>query len=490
MVKYGKGSCMSAKTIIISNKLRAPDYLGIDSYAWGSSRPSIENYEMAILDLDFGEPVPQVGYVSLSSGSAENIHFYELGTEVAKLLKSGGTLIAFLGPVAVTPRSLSQSYTYKFVSLRQQHCRMEPPSYTGPYETSYDWLEQGFLQTTGIDALFLRPSSGVETTLRGCIEKYVRWVKRYWTSISGISTSSGSKTEGEIRYHIYQGERWDYPNDVTRSQTIILAKGKQTKLPIAVAIRYMGWDGVLILLPPFELEASEGIGLEEETSSLCHTLQDLAQEIKDIFAPQRAADHEEWVFEHRASRAKEIVIEIEKLKERQDGLMNELQPYDEMLALLDGTDAALVNSVARLFDKESEGVRVERTEKGAPIDLFIHDRTGRSLAVEVTGIRGYLKKDDPHWADFLGYLPGHYAKNEQNRVERIVLAINTQRKKKLGERDQAGDITQDVRSLIVDNHICVVRTCHLYDLWLETLKGLPVQSVFDKLFNCEGIYEA
>jgi hypothetical protein len=252
----------------------------------------------------------------------------------------------------------------------------------------------------------------------------------------------------------------------------------------------MGWDGVLILLPPFELEASEGIGLEEETSSLCHTLQDLAQEIKDIFAPQRAADHEEWVFEHRASRAKEIVIEIEKLKERQDGLMNELQPYDEMLALLDGTDAALVNSVARLFDKESEGVRVERTEKGAPIDLFIHDRTGRSLAVEVTGIRGYLKKDDPHWADFLGYLPGHYAKNEQNRVERIVLAINTQRKKKLGERDQAGDITQDVRSLIVDNHICVVRTCHLYDLWLETLKGLPVQSVFDKLFNCEGIYEA
>jgi len=65
---------MSAKTIIISNKLRAPDYLGIDSYAWGSSRPSIENYEMAILDLDFGEPVPQVGYVQLSGEGAENIH--------------------------------------------------------------------------------------------------------------------------------------------------------------------------------------------------------------------------------------------------------------------------------------------------------------------------------------------------------------------------------------------------------------------------------
>jgi hypothetical protein len=491
MVKWGgKGSYMSAKTIIISDKLRAPGYLGIDSYSWGSSRPSIENYEIAILDLNFGEPVPQIGYVSLSGGDTENMHFYELGTEVAKLLKSGGALIALLGPIAVTPRSLSQSYTSKFVSLRQQHCRVEPPSYTGPYETSYDWLEQGFLQTTGIDALFLRPSKGVESTLRGFIERYVRWGERFWSSISGISTPSRSRTEGVIRYPVYQRERWDYPYSAANPQVIILAKGKQTKLPIAVAIRYMDWDGVLILLPPFELEASEGIGLEEETSSLCHTLQDLAQEIKDIFAPRRTADHEEWVYEHRAPRAKEILAEIEELKEGQERLMNKLQPYDEMLSLLDGTDAALVNGVAKLFDKESEGVTVERTDKGAPIDLFIHDKNGRTLVVEVTGIKGYLNKDDPHWADFLGYLPGHYAKNEQSRVERIVLAINTQRKKKLGERDQAGDITQDVRSLIVDNHICVVRTCHLYDLWLETLKGLPIQSVFDKLFNCEGIHEA
>lgn len=483
---------MSAKTIIFSNKLRAPDYLGIDSYSWetSSARPSIENYEIAILDLDFGEPVPQVGYVPLSGGYTENIHFYELGSEVAKLLKSGGILITLLGPVAVTPRNLRQSYAVEVVGLRQQHRRTEPPSYTGSNETSYDWLEQGFLQTTGIGSLFLRPSSGVETTLRGSIEKYVRWVKKYWTSIGGISISSGSKTDGEIRYHIYQGKRWDCPYDVTRSQTIILAKGKQSKLPIGVAIRYMNWDGVLILLPPFELEASEGLGLAEEVSSLCHTLQDLAQEMKHMFMPSRAADHEEWVYEYRAPRAKEIVTEIEKLKEREEGLMSELQPYDEMLALLDGTDAALVDGVAKLFDKESEGVRVERTEKGAPIDLFIRDKTGRSLAVEVTGIRGYLKKDDPHWADFLGYLPGHYAKNEQSRVERIVLAINTQHKKKLDERDQAGDITQQVRQLIIDNHICVVRTCHLYDLWLETLKGLPVQSVFDKLFDCEGIYEA
>ena len=490
MVKYEKGLYMSTKTIIISNKLRAPDYLGIDSYFWGSSRPSIENYEIAILDLDFGEPVPQIGYVSLSGGDTENIHFYELGTEVAKLLKSGGALIALLGPVAVTPRSLSQSYTSKFVSLRQQHFRMEPPSYTGPYETSYDWLEQGFLQTTGIDALFLRPSKGVESTLRGFIEKYVRWGKRYWSSISGISTSSRSKTEGDIRYPVYQKERWDYPYSAASPQAIILAKGKQTKLPIAVAIRYMDWDGVLILLPPFELEASEELGLAEEVSSLCHTLQDLAQEMKDMFMPSRAADHEEWVYEHRAPRAKEIVTEIEKLKERQEGLMSELQPYDEMLALLDGTDAALVGGVVKLFDKESEGMKIERTEKGAPIDLFIHDKLSRSLAVEVTGIRGYLKKDDPHWADFLGYLPEHNAKNEQNRVERIVLAVNTQHKKKLEERDQAGDITQPVRQIIIDNHICVVRTCHLYDLWLETLRGLPVQGVFDKLFNCEGIYEA
>ena len=162
MVKYGKGLCMSAKTIIISNKLsQMPDYLGINSYSWGSSRPSIEYYEMAILDLDFGEPVSQVGYVPLSGGGTKDINFYELGTEVAKLLKSGGALIALLGPVAVTPRNLKQYYAHEVVDLRQVHRRTEPPSYIGSSETSYDWLEQGFLEKTGIDALFLRPSSGV-----------------------------------------------------------------------------------------------------------------------------------------------------------------------------------------------------------------------------------------------------------------------------------------------------------------------------------------
>ena len=74
-------------------------------------------------------------------------------------------------------------------------------------------------------------------------------------------------------------------------------------------------------------------------------------------------------------------------------------------------------------------------------------------------------------------------------MERRRPELEREHQKKLEEREHTSDITTPVKQLIRDNHICVIRTCHLYDLWLETLKGLPVQSVFDKLFDCEGIYE-
>lgn len=160
-----------------------------------------------------------------------------------------------------------------------------------------------------------------------------------------------------------------------------------------------------------------------------------------------------------------------------------------MLALLDGTGATLVDAVAVLFHKPEEGIEVELTEKGASFDLYVRDGEGRMLVIEVTGIKHAFKKDDPHLADCLEYIPELNERNEAGRIERIVLAVNTERDTELENRNRATDITKPVRRTVEDNRICVVRTCDLYQLWLRTLDGLAAQEVFDMLFECDGIFE-
>jgi len=183
------------------------------------------------------------------------------------------------------------------------------------------------------------------------------------------------------------------------------------------------------------------------------------------------------------------ISQIKNLKDKTEILTDELKKYDKMLSLLDGTDTPLVNSVEFLFDNSDEGINVKRTEKGDPIDLYINDDKGRRLVVEVTGINGTLKKNDPHWADFLGYMPEHNERNANGRVERIVLVVNTERKTKPEDRNPDSDITIPVQKTVSDNHICVVRSCDLYKLWLQTLEGRKTKETFQMLFDCDGIFK-
>jgi hypothetical protein len=122
--------------------------------------------------------------------------------------------------------------------------------------------------------------------------------------------------------------------------------------------------------------------------------------------------------------------------------------------------------------------------------LFVQDSSGKTLAIEVTGIKHGLRKGDPYWADFLGYMPEHNAKNEAERIERIVLVVNTECDTELNKRSRSIDITEPVKRTAIDNHICVIRSCDLYQLWLQVLSGRPTQDLFDLLFSCEGIFES
>jgi len=478
-------------TLILSNRISLPLTASVESAKWDGDRPSVEGYEIAILDLFFGPPSGgYIGYTELTELGTINASFYELGDEVAKSLQGGGTVVALLGPLAVNKRNLNHTYASELVQSRREYSYQG--KYQNEYETSYDWLDQGFLEETCIDKMFVKQSQGINviTTIEEMRDYTSIYADKYWVSISGISFKSETENIGTIRQRVAQSERWQLglgaPYPVASYPAIVLAKGKHTKLPVAAAIKYLNWDGILILVPPPDSKKLEGA---ESTNKCCYLLESLAKRIREQLFEAEEIEHEEWVLEHRAPKAKELVSQIKSLKDKTETLIDELNNYDKMLPLLDGTDTPLVDSVEFLFDNSGEGITVERTEKGNSIDLYINDDKGRRLVVEVTGINGTLRKKDPHWADFLGYMPEHNERNENGRVERIVLIVNTERKTKLGDRNPANDITDPVQKTALDNHICVIRSCDLYKLWLRTLEGIKIKEIFQMLFDCDGIFK-
>lgn len=472
-------------TLIISNRMNSPEHSTLASAHWVQSRPSAEAYDTVILDLYFGRPA-EFGFSFLD----REAHFYELGTEVARALQGGAVVIALLGPVAVTARTAELSYIADVARLKQ-HNKYDTKCLT-ERESSYDWLDQGFLRATQLDHLHAKCARGMTIVLPyDEIQRYMWWAETYWLSILGVDPPTGATVDRYLRFEAAQSERWGcYFHQ--NCQAKVLTIGSQTKLPVAAAIRYMNWDGLLLLLPAPELkQSSDTRARSEEVLGLVGTLESLGKKLRGEFAKRETGEHEEWVFEHRAPKAKDLGREIEQLKQQQEEHVQELIDYDAMLSLLDGTNDSLVEGVASLLDSPGEGIYVERTEKGASIDLFVTDSLNRKLVVEVTGIEGALKKGDPHWADFLQYRAEHEEVDEDgNRVERLVLVVNTQRKTTLGERNRSTDITRGARDLLADNHICIVRACDLYAMWLGTLDGqLTVKDVFNTIFDCEGVYE-
>ena len=269
----------------------------------------------------------------------------------------------------------------------------------------------------------------------------------------------------------------------------LIGRGEHTRLPVAAAIDYLGLGGLLALMPPFSLGEIPSSQLQTRSTLVAMDLRALGSHFRDQLEVRAPGEHPSWVYHQRASESKKMNEEIRNHEERVRELEGQLAPYDNMLSLLDGSGTPLVRAVAQLFDQPDGGIVVSKTDRGAPIDLLISDGTGRSLAMEATGVKGALKKDDPHWADFLGHLPEHHSKNAEGRQERIVLVVNTQRDTEIEKRDRASDITPTVKAIVKDNHICVIRSVDLYDIWLKTLQGLSANKVFDLLFSTEGVYE-
>lgn len=474
-------------TLIISNRLsQTSDNEDVELYSWTHDRPSAANYRNVILDLYFGFPDAD-GYVKLK-GTDHN--FYEIGPELLRCLGAGGIVVALLGPVAVNERIMGvgkdQGHTLR---LKYDGVASYDPKYKENCETSYDWLDQGFLEETRLDALYKKRSSNILVLAKWeAAKKYFDEVERFWSSIQGPDIYR-SLTQATLTYLMQEGQRWGISGDVCQRDAWILAVSEHTREPIAIATNYLFQPGLLVLVPPFNIT---GIGTATnlyKSPIIERLLVEFADSIREQIQSLESPDIPDWAKDYRAPEALEIARQIKKYTEKLDSLRSALVQYDEMLYLLCAKGELLQRQVQKAFSAPKEGIRAEPTPVGSSLDLFVKDKSGRSLAIEITGTKGKLTKSDSHWADFLDYLPEHNEINQNGRVERIVLVVNTQIELPLKKRVGKDDITQPVLRIAEDNHICIIRSCDLYQLWMRNIRGLPLQKVFDSLFDCEGIYD-
>jgi hypothetical protein len=473
-------------SLIISNRIsRVDQNSDIEQYYWTHRRPSAANYPNVILDLCFGSPGEE-GYVKLK-GTDHN--FYEIGPEIVRCLSAGGIVMALLGPVAVNERKIGGSeFQRHTVALKKKGASYDD-KYNGDYETSYDWLDQGFLEDTRLDALHKKYSSNISVLAKWEeAKKYFDEVTKFWSTIKGPDVYK-SNVQATLTYRVEEPHRWGISGSVCQRDVWILAVSEHTGEPVAIATNYLSQPGLLVLLPPFNIEPI-GTALNAGQSPVIgKLLVDLSNSIREQIRGLESPGIPDWAEEYRAPNAVEIARQIEKYETELDSLRGVLAQYDEMLYLLSAKGDLLQQQVCRVFSVPSEEIRAEPTAKGSSLDLFVTDKSGRSLAIEITGTKGKLTKSDKHWADFLDYLPEHNEKNQSGRVERIVLIVNTQNELPLEKRTRKDDITEPVIRTAKDNHICIIRSCDLYQLWIRTLGGLSMQKVSDSLFNCEGIYD-
>lgn len=479
------------RTLLLSNYLNVEFLPSILCSKWGVNHPSLADFQCVILDMklntDIGSAIPSVNYQGYS--------FYKLSDDVIRLLQAGGVVLClnyytFINHASlfVGSRVLNSIYNMRQTSLSYEH------KFQGQEETSYDWLDLGFLVCTRLDQMNVMTGQQIRViSSLDVVKNYFLYVKEYHKIIQGIRREPGAQ-RGRIPSPFRQVP--DYSNTGnTNDEVEVLAVSEVTDDPIAVAIKYRRFPGTLVFLPTYDLPPVDQPGREEAARMVCMRLVSLGEYYYDESRRELGVKLESppWLLEYRAKPAKDADKELEDLETAKATLVAKRDRYDRVLTLINGYGEPLEKAVGELFGKEWLGFDVEETEPGYPIDFFVKStRTGQMLAVQVTGVVGKFTQSDKHFGALLGYLPEHEEKNVVGRVERIVLVVNTYRDTPLVNRIDEDDISVHVRNLVKRNGICLIRSQDLYDLWnlwIESPEEFSADDIFKQLFECEGIWQ-
>lgn len=479
------------RTLLLSNYLHVEFLPSIVCSKWGVIHPSLADFQCVVLDMKLGTDIasatPSVNYQGYS--------FYKLSDDVIRLLQAGGVVLCLNYYTFINEGSLLYgTRILNAINEKKQTTYSYEHKHQGQEETSYDWLDLGFLKCTRLDQMNVRTGQQrkVISTL-DVVKNYFLYVKEYHKIIHDIRREPGAQ-HGRISSHFRADPA--YNNTGARDDEVeVLAVAEVTDDPIAVAIKYRGFPGTLVFLPTYELPQADDPGREEATRSIAQKLRSLGEYYYELSRRELGVKLElpPWLLEYRAKPAKDADKELEDIEEKKAVLRAKRDRYDRMLSLINGYGEPLQKAVGELFGKEWLDFDVEGTERGHPIDLFVKNpKTGQVLAVQATGVVGKFTQKDKHFGALMGYLPDTEEKNASGRVERIVLVVNTYRDTPLVDRTDEEDISVQVRSLVKRNGICLIKSCDLYgfwNLWVDSPEKLSADDIFKQLFECEGIWQ-
>jgi hypothetical protein len=242
---------------------------------------------------------------------------------------------------------------------------------------------------------------------------------------------------------------------------------------IVVGMEYQVSDGVLVILPPPNIQDNSYQGVMYDIEQLSRRYFEHAKRSISI------TDAPDWVSSYLVKRAKEVKDQIKQLK-------TEKLTFDRIAYVLYGTGDELEKSVALLF--EQLGLQVEKQPRGANIDIKAkHSKLGIGFAIEVTGIKGTIRKRSNKVTQAWQHISD--SKGTEDSDDRIVIVANTECHLHPNQRNKAS-FSSNVVGLLQDNGVLLITTMQLYDLWRGVHEGnKKVEEVLLHLYNSYGLYK-
>lgn len=239
---------------------------------------------------------------------------------------------------------------------------------------------------------------------------------------------------------------------------------------IIVGLEHQVEKGTIVILPPPKLKSDNYLEVMTKLTNVAIRYYDRSQRRIPI------GDTPEWLDTYVVSRAKELSEQISILT-------NEKEMYDNMQYVLYGTGDQLESSVELLLTKL--GLDVEKQPSGANIDLKARNlELDIGFAVEVTGTKGIIHKDNNKVAQAFQYLMDRVGTDEKN--DKLIIVANTQYHLDPKERRQES-YTKDFLDLLGNNGILMINTLQLYNIWREVHEGRrSADDVIQELYSSSG----
>ena len=241
---------------------------------------------------------------------------------------------------------------------------------------------------------------------------------------------------------------------------------------IVVAVEHQVGNGTLVILPPPMLRG------DCYYTALMRLVDVARRYYERVQRRVPIRDVPDWLDERLVPRAKELGAKINTLEAQKS-------KYDDLAYVLYGTGGRLEDSVALLL--RELGLNVDPQAEGANIDLkAVHPSLHLGFAVEVTGIKGTIQKDNNKISQAWQYISERSGPSEEH--DKLMIVANTENH--LDPRWRTRDsFSPDAVKLLGNNGVLLITTLQLYGLWksVEEDSRAP-DDVVRELHGKDGLY--